>query len=629
MTPTPACSAYRYLRQVERQRRDYRTSAPTVPGNNLTVTSGRSTLANQTGRPIAPARKLVAAVMGTIAIFVMALGLGMSSWGVVIFGLVLLALSIALGMVNMVRRGARAWVTGSAEVRAISPPPTSAATFGRAQLQVVVVAPGLPTSEISIIEPKVPVAKWPAPGDTLPIEVDVDDMRRVRIKWSDASPRERGEDPPPPRTYEEEPVEETVTAEQLLGEFDPPPWTTRDKEWGRGPDEPDDTVVVHETPAGKVVEGEVVNQQAAPLPRRATPAATATAERPAGAKPSPHPRAGTATATAEPETAAYTDSFSPAEAPAEAPGETPAEAPAETRTETPKQRESQDDDDDTPPWADEPQRRPEPTPVATASTPTPTSAPPTAPDPVTPPPMAPVADPIDIPLDHESQAADDTQPLPDDARSNAASGGTQFVSNGAHEDEVPTEPIPPVSPAAGKPLHSSSTVAAAVGAMASGMVSAVKKRMTKHDHTPEPDDGTSEVITAYPSARPGPAGSIHGVGLSVQVSNLARSIAFYQQTLGFHKIDSGEGSAVLASGDTRLVLRAAGGPTANTAAPINLNLEVGDVEAMYEDLRAKGVDFVSLPQAVNRGARLEQWEATFLDPDAHHVNITQWRAVRD
>ena len=44
-------------------------------------------MANQTGRPIAPARKLVAAVMGTIAVFVVALGLGMSSWGVVVFGL--------------------------------------------------------------------------------------------------------------------------------------------------------------------------------------------------------------------------------------------------------------------------------------------------------------------------------------------------------------------------------------------------------------------------------------------------------------------------------------------------------------------------------------------------------------
>ena len=98
-------------------------------------------MANQAGRPIAPARKLVAAVLGTIAVFVMAVGLGMSSWAVVIFGVALLALSIALGMVNMVRRGARAWVAGSAEVKAISPPPASASVYGRAEIQAVVVAP--------------------------------------------------------------------------------------------------------------------------------------------------------------------------------------------------------------------------------------------------------------------------------------------------------------------------------------------------------------------------------------------------------------------------------------------------------------------------------------------------------
>ena len=93
-------------------------------------------MANQTGRPIAPARKLVAAVMGTIAVFVVALGLGMSSWGVVIFGVALLALSIALGMVNVVRRGARAWVSGTAQVRgdlaAARPrPPSTAAPRSR------------------------------------------------------------------------------------------------------------------------------------------------------------------------------------------------------------------------------------------------------------------------------------------------------------------------------------------------------------------------------------------------------------------------------------------------------------------------------------------------------------------
>jgi catechol 2,3-dioxygenase-like lactoylglutathione lyase family enzyme len=136
------------------------------------------------------------------------------------------------------------------------------------------------------------------------------------------------------------------------------------------------------------------------------------------------------------------------------------------------------------------------------------------------------------------------------------------------------------------------------------------------------------VITAYPSARPGPAGAIHGVGITVLVTDLDRSVSFYRDLLGFFVIDSGAGSAVLASGDTRLVLRTVDGLSSEAGRLIYLNLEVGDVEAIYEELRYKGVEFVHAPRAVNRGERLELWSATFLDPDGHNIAITQWRAIR-
>ena len=69
------------------------------------------------------------------------------------------------------------------------------------------------------------------------------------------------------------------------------------------------------------------------------------------------------------------------------------------------------------------------------------------------------------------------------------------------------------------------------------------------------DNRIDELITAYPSARPGPAGAIHGVGITILVTDLERSTGFYRDLLGFFEIDKGDGSAVLASGDTRLVLR--------------------------------------------------------------------------
>ncbi|MFF5085271.1 VOC family protein [Actinoplanes sp. NPDC000266] len=948
----------------------------------------------------------MAAVAGTIAVFVVALGLGMPSMGVVIFGIVLLVLAVALGSVNVVRRGARAWVTGTAEVRSISPPPASAAVYGRARIMAVVVAPGLPTSEVEINESKVPVVKWPAPGDTLPITVDVDDMRRVRINWDDAVPGARGEDPPPPAMPDYDDYEAQADDDTgLLDDFEPPPWKTRDRQWGRGPDEPppppppsasppppalDDTqVVVRDTPAGPVVEGEFVDHDDTPqtLPRRAqkaesdTPTVAATAgaaaagaaagaaSTPGTRRPSPHPhRSSTATATADPETRTTT---------------------------TPTQREPHPDDElptDIP--LDEPPaqpQRPEPVPTSAPATPSPVGSFPTAPPPSTPPPTAPspstprpsVDDEIDLPLDANPEPAPETTPhaaaaLQDDliappaetipnrpttsataepattgpattgpdaagpdaagpdaagpdaagpdaagaaaagaATAGAATAGaatadraaaypvaaqseapaqaqpvsgetvpdpsaeprtapihasTRFVSNAAHDasapsptekpsptsdtsafsgptassgmtDEgvaaVPWEPEPgperdpdqdpepgsariaavpvadetgtaeartPEAPPQPEPKHG--LLATAVGAVAAAAVAAVKKA-GKHDqdrddqptgdrptdepatahsaadptgepatphtaagptsepatahsaagpagepatphtaagpageratssttagapaaataavgaatvpeppgarppapaaaaaatipdgpedpadrpaavpvsfggaseqhgartsvdveetsaprpHAPspaaaalaeaaaaaaaaggagkspwaglggtrEPDESAADLITAYPSARPGPAGAIHGVGITVLVTDLGRSIGFYRDTLGFYEIDHGEGSAVLASGDTRLVLRTVHGLSAEAGRLIYLNLEVGDVEAVYEELRAKGVEFVHAPRPVNRGDRLELWSASFRDPDDHNIAITQWRAI--
>lgn len=142
--------------------------------------------------------------------------------------------------------------------------------------------------------------------------------------------------------------------------------------------------------------------------------------------------------------------------------------------------------------------------------------------------------------------------------------------------------------------------------------------------TPAPGD----LITDYPGVRPGPAGVVHGVGITVLVGDLTRSIVFYRDGLGFYEIEIGTDSAVLASGDTRLVLRQVRDQRSEAGRLIYLNLEVGDIDEMYAELRAKGIKFVHSPRPVNRGDRLELWSATFRDPDGHSIAITQWRAVR-
>src|SRR3712207_9067748 len=74
------------------------------------------------------------------------------------------------------------------------------------------------------------------------------------------------------------------------------------------------------------------------------------------------------------------------------------------------------------------------------------------------------------------------------------------------------------------------------------------------------------------------------------------------------------------SGDTRIVLRTVHDLSSEAGRLIYLNLEVGDVEAIYRDLVAKGVTFVHPPQPVNRGDRLELWSASFQDRKSTRLN---------
>jgi catechol 2,3-dioxygenase-like lactoylglutathione lyase family enzyme len=135
----------------------------------------------------------------------------------------------------------------------------------------------------------------------------------------------------------------------------------------------------------------------------------------------------------------------------------------------------------------------------------------------------------------------------------------------------------------------------------------------------------SELVTTYPSAHPGPAGAINGVGVTVLVSDLDQSVAFYRDRLGFYEVDGGEGSSVLASGETRLVLRQAADLGAVTRRLVHLNLEVADIDAMYAELKAAGIRFLYPPRPASRSARLELWAAAFRDPDGHGIALTQWR----
>jgi hypothetical protein len=259
-------------------------------------------VANGNRRPLAPVRKLFAAVLGTCALFVVLFGIGMKSLAIVALGIALIVLAVGLVLVTTIRGGARAWVAGTAHVHTVSEPPASS-VFGRCELQVLIDAPGVAGRLVRMRDPRVPVAKWPDVGASLPIMVAIDDPRHIRILWDDVlthaeaataretdmGPLEEDDWDGPDNGYgAAEPVEtiETTTAD-LTDELS-------------GLRTPADPVVVHQTPDGPIiVEGTLVDPPgtAPPLTRRARPDPKLTrAERAAKAESS----GGTATATAPP-----------------------------------------------------------------------------------------------------------------------------------------------------------------------------------------------------------------------------------------------------------------------------------------------------------------------------------------
>ncbi|MFF0822739.1 VOC family protein [Micromonospora haikouensis] len=454
-------------------------------------------------RPIAPVRKLIAAVLGTVATFVVLFGLGMTSWAIVALGVALVVLAIALATV---RGGGRTWVVGVGHVHSASEPPTTYA-FGRCELQLVIDAPGMPPRSKKIIEPRVPVAKWPSVGQSLPIRVALDDQRHVRVLWDDvpthAETAAAAVADLPPEFGGPDPVDEVLIGQEA------PPWADRgpDDDFHddpRDPSAPDplrddlhplhddlgplpedrEPVVMHHRPGGPVVlEGTLVEPSAGQLPRRATPA----------------PRS-----PAEERFAATEERFDPAD------------------------------------------ERFEPTvPVETID------AGPAPADPVD---ARPSIDPIDVPLDDPG------------ARS--------------------------------APLDQAELDEAIFG----------------YDPEAEPADA---------------AAPISGVGITLLVTDLGRSLEFYRDTLGFTEVDRGSGNAVLASGATRLVLREVAGAAPMSRRLVHVNLEVDDIQGAYERMRDSGVRFTYAPRVVNRGTKLEVWAAAFRDPDGHGVALTQWRTRAD
>jgi catechol 2,3-dioxygenase-like lactoylglutathione lyase family enzyme len=160
-----------------------------------------------------------------------------------------------------------------------------------------------------------------------------------------------------------------------------------------------------------------------------------------------------------------------------------------------------------------------------------------------------------------------------------------------------------------------------------------------HDLEPETDPADvleeevplgaiAEFLPATPQRRPVPLEGVNGVSVTLIVSDLQRSLRFYRETLGLSEVDSNGSSAVLASGDARVVLRRSADMPPVDRRVVHLNLEVPDVYEAYERLKAEGVEFVHRPRVVPQGEQLDLCAATFRDPDGHAISVIRWELRR-
>ena len=106
--------------------------------------------------------------------------------------------------------------------------------------------------------------------------------------------------------------------------------------------------------------------------------------------------------------------------------------------------------------------------------------------------------------------------------------------------------------------------------------------------------------------------------ITLGVSDLPKSVAFYRDKAGFVLQHEMEQFAFFAAGSVSLMLNAElRRPNGPLAGAMELVIAAETVTARYQDLTARGCSFVNQPRPVTG----ESWAATFTDPDGHWLTL--------
>jgi catechol 2,3-dioxygenase-like lactoylglutathione lyase family enzyme len=106
--------------------------------------------------------------------------------------------------------------------------------------------------------------------------------------------------------------------------------------------------------------------------------------------------------------------------------------------------------------------------------------------------------------------------------------------------------------------------------------------------------------------------------IMIGVTDMDRSIAFYEGTLGRPVRFRHEGFAFIDGGGVTIGLsRELGRSRQPLAGATELVFGVPDVKAAWRALAARGVAFIHPPRQINS----EHWGASLADPDGHYVTL--------
>ncbi len=107
----------------------------------------------------------------------------------------------------------------------------------------------------------------------------------------------------------------------------------------------------------------------------------------------------------------------------------------------------------------------------------------------------------------------------------------------------------------------------------------------------------------------------------VPVDNLERAIGFYRDTLGLQFLFTAPPQmAFFQCGTVRLLVGVppGGQPPQRGSA---IYFQVADIQAVFQTLTARGVEFQANPHVVHRTPDLQLWLAEFRDPDGNPLAL--------